>query len=69
MVLLGIGTVVLFQLLFTYWPVMQVLFHTTPLDAAAWIRILTLSIVLLFVVEAEKACVRKGVSAPLQSSI
>jgi magnesium-transporting ATPase (P-type) len=69
MVLLGIGAVVLFQLLFTYWPVMQVLFHTTPLDAAAWIRILTLSIVLLFVVEAEKACVRKGVSAPLQPSI
>jgi len=68
MVLLGIGTVVLFQLLFTYWPVMQVLFHTTPLDAAAWIRILTLSIVLLFVVEAEKACVRKSVSSRLRLS-
>ena len=59
-VLLGIGAVVIFQLLFTYWPVMQVLFHTTPLDTAAWIRILALSIVLLFVVEAEKAWSRSG---------
>ncbi|MDH3602704.1 MAG: cation-transporting P-type ATPase [Candidatus Tectomicrobia bacterium] len=69
MVLLGISAVVLFQLLFTYWPVMQALFHTTPLDAAAWLRILALSIVLLLVVEAEKTCVRKGASALAQPSI
>ncbi len=54
MVLIGVGVVIIFQLLFTYWPVMQSLFHTTPLHAAAWMRILALSIVLLLVVEAEK---------------
>jgi hypothetical protein len=39
------------------------------LDAAAWLRILALSIVLLLVVEAEKTCVRKGALALVQPSI
>jgi magnesium-transporting ATPase (P-type) len=53
-VLIGIGAVAIFQLLFTYWPAMQSLFHTTPLDAASWTRILVLSIALMLVIEAEK---------------
>lgn len=57
-VLIGIGAVVIFQLLFTYWPVMHHLFHTTSLEAGSWLRILAISIALLFVVEAEKALVR-----------
>ncbi len=59
MVLIGAGVVVVFQMLFTYWSALQHLFHTTPLDAAAWVRILTLSTALLLVVEAEKRLTRK----------
>ena len=58
MVLIGSGIVILFQLLFVYWPVMQRLFHTTPLGAGSWMRILAVSVVLFLVIETEKAVVR-----------
>jgi magnesium-transporting ATPase (P-type) len=42
------------QLLFTYVPVMQDLFHTAPLDLAAWGQILTFGVFVLLAVEVEK---------------
>lgn len=48
-----------FQLLFTYAPPMQQVFHTTPLDAASWLVILALGPGRFFAVEAEKAVLRR----------
>ncbi len=58
-VLLGIAAVVLFQVVFTYWPVLNTLFHTAPIGWDAWGMILVTSIALFFVVESEKAITRK----------
>ena len=50
---------IVFQLLFTYVPVMQLLFGTTGIDAAAWLRILLSAATVLVLVEAEKALLRR----------
>ena len=42
------------QLLFTYAPVMNRLFHTAPIDIGAWLRIVAVAIVALLAVELEK---------------
>jgi hypothetical protein len=43
----------------TYLPVMQTLFGTADLDAAAWLRIGVFGLALLLIVEAEKAVMRQ----------
>jgi magnesium-transporting ATPase (P-type) len=58
-VLLAVGLVLVFQLLFTYAPFMQLLFHTVSIDAAAWTRIILVSATVLVLVEAEKALLRR----------
>ncbi len=58
-VLLAVGVLVVFQLLFTYVPTMQTLFGTAALDAAAWARVVAFGAVLMLVVEAEKAAIRR----------
>ncbi len=50
----AIGLLFLVQLGFTYLPTMQTLFHTAPIDAAAWLRILLAGALLLLIVEGEK---------------
>ena len=47
-----------FQLLFTYAPPMQQVFHTAPLDGASWLLILALGLGKFLAVEAEKAVLR-----------
>jgi magnesium-transporting ATPase (P-type) len=42
------------QLLFTYAPVMNNLFHTAPIDAGAWLRIAGVAAVAFLAVELEK---------------
>jgi magnesium-transporting ATPase (P-type) len=59
----GIAAVVAFQVIFTYWPVMNSLFHVAPMDAWMWLRVLAASFGLLILVEAEKAVARKFASA------
>lgn len=54
----GITTVVLLQVGFTYWPIMHSLFHIGPLEIAMWLRIVGAGLMLLLVVEAEKAVTR-----------
>ena len=49
----------LFQLLFTYWGPMQLLFHSRELDAATWLRILLVASTVLWLVELEKVVVRR----------
>ena len=57
-VLIAIGVLVVLQGLFTYLPVLQMLFATAALDLAAWGRILVFGIVVYSVVEIEKALIR-----------
>lgn len=52
--LYAIALVMLFQMLFTYLPLMQLFFHTTAIDLAAWGRILAVGIALFLAVELEK---------------
>ena len=51
---LAIGLLALFQLLFTYVPLMQRLFGTAALDAAAWARIALVGVAVLLIAELEK---------------
>ncbi|MEX2162828.1 MAG: HAD-IC family P-type ATPase, partial [Sulfuricaulis sp.] len=55
---LSIALIVGLQLLFTYAPFMQTLFHTAPLDAESWMRIVLIAASIYVVVELEKAFVR-----------
>ncbi|WP_394808924.1 cation-transporting P-type ATPase [Nitrosomonas sp.] len=57
-VLMAVGLLLLLQLLFTYLPVMQQLFGTTALDAAAWGRIIAVSLLLFLIIEFEKYILR-----------
>ena len=63
-VLLAIGLLVVFQMLFTYLPVMQTMFGTAALDIAAWGRIVLFGLALMLVVEAEKLMLRRTTLAP-----
>lgn len=58
-VLLSVGLLLILQLLFTYLPVMQQLFGTTALNAAAWGRIVVFSLFLFFAIECEKYLLRR----------
>ena len=58
-VLFAIGLVVLFQLLFTYSPPMQFLFHTVALDVKAWGPIIVTAASVFVLVEIEKYVVRR----------
>ncbi len=55
----GITAVVVFQVVFTYWPVMNSLFHVAPLNVWMWLRVLGVSLVLMLLVEFEKAIGRR----------
>jgi len=59
-VLIAIGVCIALQLLFTYAPVMNLLFETAPLDALAWAKCIAVGIVVFVLVEAEKALARAG---------
>ncbi len=56
--LLAVFAVVVFQLLFTYLPLMQTFFGTADIDMQAWMRILGFGVLLFLVVELEKAGMR-----------
>ncbi len=59
-VALGVSLLlVCFQLLFTYAPPMQQVFHTAALDATSWLVIFVLGLAKFLAVEAEKAVLRR----------
>ena len=58
-VLIAVAIVIGFQLIFTYLPAMQLLFHTTPIDLGAWFRIALFALSLFVIVELEKTVTRK----------
>jgi magnesium-transporting ATPase (P-type) len=59
-VLYAVGLLLIFQLAFTYLPPMQTLFGTAAIDAGIWLRIVLVAASVLFIVELEKALVRRG---------
>jgi magnesium-transporting ATPase (P-type) len=56
---LSIVLIVGLQLLFTYVPFMHTLFHTAPLEAEAWARIVLIAASIYVIVELEKAIMRR----------
>ena len=69
---LGIGAVVLLQLLFTYAPPLQLLFETAAIPLRIWPWLLFGGLVFFFVVEAEKLIIRltrspEGVAASVRA--
>ncbi len=50
----GVTSMVLLQLVFTYSPAMNAWFRTSPIDAAAWGRILAVAVIIYLVIGAEK---------------
>jgi len=57
--LIAVALLILFQLAFTYLSPMQALFSTQGLDAFMWLRIVLVASSVLFLVELEKAMMRK----------
>lgn len=57
--LIASGLLIVFQLLFTYAPFMQSLFHTTPLSLTSWGAIVVVASSVLFLVEIEKGLMRE----------
>ncbi len=57
-VLITIFTLVLLQLVLTYFAPMQSLFGTTAIDFSVWLRIIMVGSSVLFLVEFEKFCIR-----------
>jgi Ca2+-transporting ATPase len=53
-VLGGAGGMLLLQILYTYLPFMNRLFHSTAIGAASWLRIMAAGLAVYFIVEAEK---------------
>ncbi len=62
-VLWAILIVMLFQLLYTYLPLMQLFFKSAPLPAEAWLRITAAGLILFILVELEKWVVRRITAA------
>lgn len=52
--LIGVGAMIALQLLFTYMPLMNVLFHTEPTNLDSWLSVLFLSCITIVAVETEK---------------
>ncbi len=60
-VLWAIGLLAMCQAAFTYLPAMQTVFGSAGISYAAWLRILGFGVAVLFLVEAEKAFVRRNI--------
>ncbi len=65
-VLGAIALLLVAQGLFTYVPFMQTLFGTAALDGAAWLRIVGFGVIVLLVVEAEKAVLKRLMAPPTE---
>jgi Ca2+-transporting ATPase len=56
---LGVVTMLILQLFFTYLPGMNWIFHTAPISAGAWFRIVLVAVIVFLAVSIEKLFVRK----------
>jgi cation-transporting ATPase F len=53
-VIFGIGSIIAVQLLFTYVPIMNELFHSAPMSGGSWLRIAAVGAIAFGAVELEK---------------
>ena len=58
--LMAVGVLIIFQACFTYLGPMQALFGTAAIDVAMWARIVLVASSVLFLVELEKALIRRA---------
>ena len=58
--LIAVGVLIVFQLCFTYLGPMQTLFGTAAIDLTMWMRIIMVASSVLFLVELEKAVIRRA---------
>jgi len=58
-IFVGIGAMLAAQLVFTYVPIFNSLFHTAPIGVATWLRILSMSTIVYLLIELEKWIRRK----------
>lgn len=58
-ILIGVAAVIVLQIIFTYWTVLNRLFRTEPIDLWSWLRIIAVSVIIFFIVEIEKTIMRK----------
>ncbi len=58
-ILIGAAVVIVLQIVFTYWTVLNRLFRTEPIGPWSWLRIIAASAIIFFIVEAEKAIIRR----------
>ena len=58
--LIAVGVLIVFQLCFTYLGPMQTLFGTAAIDLTTWMRIIMVASSVLFLVELEKAVIRRA---------
>ncbi|PJA32349.1 MAG: hypothetical protein CO187_04470, partial [Zetaproteobacteria bacterium CG_4_9_14_3_um_filter_53_7] len=56
--LYAIGLLIIFQIIFTYAPPMQMMFGTADMSIDAWIRVVVVASSVLFLVELEKWVLR-----------
>jgi cation-transporting ATPase F len=61
-ILLGVAGMIVLQLLFTYVPIMNRLFHSAPIGWEAWLRILGTGLATYLIIEAEKWIGRRWTS-------
>lgn len=59
----GIGLMMAFQVLFVYVPIMNTFFHTEPLVAESWLRILGAGLLVFIIISIEKWLRRKSLSS------
>ena len=57
-IIFGVSAMIALQALFTYLPVMNRFFHSAPIDAYSWMRILSAGILVYICVSIEKKYVR-----------
>ncbi|WP_370278241.1 cation-transporting P-type ATPase [Pontibacterium sp.] len=57
-VLMAIGLVIFFQLIFTYTPLMQLFFKVEAIDGGSWLRIIMVALIVFLLVELEKKLMR-----------
>lgn len=57
--LLASGLLIVLQLIFTYAPAMQALFGTAALEMSAWAALVAFGILMLLIIEAEKALLKR----------
>ncbi len=54
LIFVGVGTMILFQILFTYAPTMNEIFQSHPIDVESWLKIIGVSFLTLIIIEIKK---------------